>query len=165
MRVGPVPSLSRMVAETLVCSMKNNDLSDSVIPCILLVFEGSLGILEKENEKEFHRAFTHGWWDQAVSCWTFHELMSAKVWDVHARKGVAIEIVTFIGEAFGSALGQRIDAENLPVRRAWGTTVHQLARKMAYMPDLAAIYDPEPSRQFTWGGKGRVLQSVNQFGE
>lgn len=145
--------------------MKNNDLSDSVIPCILLVFEGSLGILEKENKKEFYRAFTRGWWDQAVSCFTFHDLMSAKIWAVHARKGVAIEVVTFIGVEFGDALAQRIDAENLPVRRTWGTTVPQLARKIAYMPDLAAIYDPDPQHQFTWGHKGCVLQAVNQFGE
>lgn len=145
--------------------MKNNDLDNSVIPCLLLVFEGALGILEKENEKEYYKAMKHGWRDEAVACWTFHELMMAKIWDTSARKGHAIEVITFIGEEFATALARRIDIENLPVRRTWYTTPAKLARKIAYMTDLAAVYDPDPAHQFTYGSKGRVLQAVNQFGE
>jgi hypothetical protein len=38
-----------------------------------------------------------------------------------------------------------------------------LSRKIALMPDVAAVYDPDPAHQFTYGSKGRVLQSVHDL--
>lgn len=62
-------------------------------------------------------------------------------------------------------LGRRLqDQEELPVRHVWATRPELLARKIAYMADLARVYDPDASRWLTWGGKGSHLTDVNQLG-
>lgn len=144
--------------------MQNGDLSNSVTPRILLVFEGALGYLEKDDGRGFSRAIRRGQWGDAVNLWKLHQLTAQKIWDVTVRQSIGIEIVTFFGAEFGGALEYRLQVDDdLPVRGVMATTPDRLARKIAYMPSLAAVYDPDPSRWLTYGGKGRHLTDPNQL--
>jgi hypothetical protein len=54
------------------------------------------------------------------------------------------------------------------VRRVWSTTPQELARIHITMPDVAAIYDPDPMRAtLTYGQLGRHMlpQNAPRFGE
>lgn len=146
--------------------MRGGDLSNEVVPRVVCVFEGSLGFIDRKGQREFDRAIRRKRWDDAAECWQLFDLMAARIWYVAARLSVTLDVVTFAGPPeFGEALERRLqDVEELPIHHVWATTVELLSRKIAYMPDLAVIYDPDASRQFTWGGKGRVLTDVNQLG-
>lgn len=146
--------------------MRGGDLSNEVVPRAVLVFEGALGFIDRNDQRAFGRAIRRKRWDDAAECWQLFDLMVTRIWYVATRLSVTLDVVTFAGPPeFGEALERRLqDAEELPVHRVWATTVELLCRKIAYMPDLAVIYDPEPSRQFTWGAKGRILTDINQLG-
>jgi hypothetical protein len=136
------------------------------VPKIVLVFEGALGFIDRNDRRKFDRQIRRKRWHEAAELWVLHPLMMQKIWDVAKRLSLTLEVVTFAGpQEFGEALEYRLqDTEELPVHRVWATRPELLARKIAYMPDLAAIYDPDAARWLTWGGKGRIITDVNQLG-
>lgn len=146
--------------------MRNGDLSNEVVPKILLVFEGALGMILQSDRRKFDRYIAKGRWQEAVALWHINPKMALKIWDVTRRLSMNLEIVTFQGPVeFGRELEIRLqDEEDLPVSRVWATTVTLLSRKIAYMPDLMRIYDPNPERQLTWGGKGQIITTEDQLG-
>jgi hypothetical protein len=143
--------------------MHKGDLSNEVIPRILLVFEGAVGYLPDERKKAFDKAMSKRHWDDAVALWELNDLMLRKIWDIMFRQHRDLDIITYLGKEFADMLAARLDEEDVPVRSVWATTPAILARKIALMPDVAAIYDPDPEHQFTYGSKGRVLQSVHDL--
>ena len=86
------------------------------------------------------------------------------LWLFH-RKDVSTEIVTFLHPDFATEVKYLLDVNDIPVHRVWATTPENLGRQIAYMPDLACVYDPEPERWLMYGGKGRFLTSATQLGE
>jgi hypothetical protein len=145
--------------------MQKGDLSNEVIPRILLVFENAVGWLPDANIKAHAKARAKQHWEDAVACWDLNELMLRKIWDVTFRKSITVEVVTFLGAGFADCLAARLDEEDVPVHRVWATTPAQLARKITFMPDVAKIYDPDEAHVFTYGAKGCVLTDVHQLGE
>lgn len=146
--------------------MQGGDLSNQAVPKAVLVFEGALGVIDRKRQRAFDRRISRGIWDDAAWQWELVPLMCDRIWYVCARLSVTLDVVTFAGPPeFGEALERRLqDDEELPVHRVWATRPELLARKIAYMHDLAVIYDPDPSRGLYWGPKGRVLTDVNQVG-
>jgi hypothetical protein len=144
--------------------MDKGDLSNEVIPRILLVFEGVVGWLPPENKKTYDKLVRKGQWYYAVYEWELNDLMLRKIWDVMFRQSRELDIITYIGgQPFADALAARLDEEDVPVRRVWYTTPAILSRKIALMPDVAAVFDPDPAHQFTYGGKGRVITSPHDL--
>lgn len=146
--------------------MRFGDLSNEVVPRIVLVFEGALGVITAEERRKFDKDIQRERWMEATRHWVLHEQMMLKIWDITRRQGMNLDVVTFAGpEEFGEALAYRLqEVEDLPIRQVWATRVEVLARKIAYMQDLAKIYDPDRSRFLTWGGKGYHLTDINQLG-
>lgn len=143
--------------------MEKGDLSNEVTPKVLLVFEGAVAFLPAERQKTYDKLIKRNHWGLACGMWELNEMMLRKIWDVMFRQGRDIEIITYISQEFADAIAARLDEEDVPVRRVWYTTPAILSRKIALMPDVAAVYDPDPAHQFTYGGKGRVLTSPHDL--
>jgi hypothetical protein len=73
------------------------------------------------------------------------------------RYSLEIDLLTYHGPKFAKVLEERMERENLPLRRIWSEEPNILARRLATMPDIRCIYDPFPDHQFLYGSKGRVL--------
>lgn len=138
--------------------MLKGDIDNRVSPRLVVVFEGLLGLLPTPRARgaESLARKAHQW-TRAVRQYEINELAAKKIWDVTWRKGHTIDVITWLGDDFAEALQSRLDDENLPVSRVYSTEPHHLARSITYQLDIAAIYDPDPSHAFTFGGKGRHL--------
>lgn len=143
--------------------MEHGDLSNKVSPRLLLVFENALGWCTDKTkcEKELKRQH----WEKSFGYWTWNELMLRQILWLFHKKDVRTEVVTFMGEGFADCIKFELDALDIPVHRVWSTTPESLGRQIAYMPDLACVYDPEPSRWLMYGSKGRFIEHANQLGE
>jgi hypothetical protein len=135
--------------------MKHNDLSNKVSPRILLVAEDAL-IFQRQKPKK--KA-------SPVDGWVLHEMMVRQILWLFHKKDVNIEVVTYLGDEFGEALAEWLDDEGVPVAKVWSTTPGALARNIAYMPDLAAVYDANAERWLSYGSFGRYLERVQDFGD
>jgi hypothetical protein len=146
--------------------LKNGDLSNEVVPRIVLVFEGALGYISRENRKKFDKYIARERWYEAAGCWEIHDQVAQRIWYLVRHRSLTLDIVIFAGpEEFGAALEIRIkDFEELPVHNVWATRTELLARKIAYMPDLLCVYDPNPERWLTWGSKGRPITRAEDLG-
>jgi hypothetical protein len=143
--------------------MEHGDLSNKVSPRILLVFENAMGFCT--DRAKFDKAVKRKHWDAASGLWDFNELMMRQILWLFWKKDVRTEVVTFLPGEFADLLLLRFDEIDLPIHRVWSTTPESLGRQIAYMPDLACVYDPEPSRWLMYGSKGRFLQHAAQLGE
>jgi hypothetical protein len=141
--------------------MENGNLSNRVAPRIVLVFEGALGFCT--DTARYDKAVRKEKWETAIKYWSLNTLCMAKLMHLYFKKDVNIEVVTYLGEPFAEEL--RYLLQDLPLHRVWATTPFDLGLKVAYMPDLAMVYDPEPKRWLMYGGKGRYLSSINELGE
>lgn len=142
--------------------MKDGDLSNKVAPRLLLVFEGALGFCN--DDRKYRKLAGKGKWENALEYWVINPLMANRILWLYFKKDVNTEVVTFISEEFADELTTRLDVEGIPIHRVWYTTPAALARRIAYMPDLAAVYDPEPTRWLTYGSKGVYITDTNQLG-
>ena len=138
--------------------MQRGDISNEIVPRLVIVFENLLGILpNKRAEAKVSTYLRLKQWKRAVNTYEIHEPLAHRIWDITWRLHYQVEVCTYLGPDFGKALRERLDDEDLPISRVWDTKPHTLARKLAHMPYVAAIYDPDPGHQFTYGSKGRVL--------
>lgn len=145
--------------------MQKGDLSHDIVPRILLVFEGAVAFLPDDKRKAFDKAYRKQRWTDALALWELNELMLRKIWDITFRKSLTVELVTFLGQGMADVLAARMDEEDMPIARVWATTPGQLSRRLAYMPNVSVVYDPDENHVFTYGSKGKVITDVNQLGE
>jgi hypothetical protein len=142
--------------------MRNGDISNQVTPRIVLVFEGALGFVF--DEKLWQKVRKNGKYYKIRECWGLNELMVHRILWLFHKKDLQIDIVTFLGDDFAAELTEWLEDEGVTVSDVWSSTVTQLARSIVYMPDLALVYDPEPTRWLTYGSKGMFISDVNQLG-
>jgi hypothetical protein len=148
--------------------MDKGNLSNTVQARALLVFEGALGHISGDAVEEFNALASRDAWNDAWACWSLNTLMAAKIWDVVRRQFIGVEIVTFVvppehSKAGAEGLNTFIELHNLPVSAVHAWSPDKLARELAYMPDIAAVYDANPETWAMFGRKGRALTNVNDF--
>lgn len=147
--------------------MQGGDISNEVSPRLLVVFENLLGILpDKKAEAKAATYLRLRQYRRAVNTFEINEALAAKIWDVVWRYKYSVDVVTWVNERFANEVRDRLDREDLPIAHVSYENLNNFARKISYMPYVAAIYDPDPSHQFTFGGKTRILSPFNaaQFG-
>lgn len=148
--------------------MQNGNLSNVVQPRVLLVFEGALGYISEDLVKEFNRIASEGDWFGAWRTWHVNELMAAKIWHVVRTQFIQVEVVTFAipedaGDEARLGLQEFFDFHNLPISGVHIMSPKRLARELAYMPNIACVYDANPDTWAMFGRKGRALTNVNDF--
>lgn len=142
--------------------MQGGDISNEVVPRLVIVFENLLGLLpSKVDEAKLASYLRFRRWKRAANLFTLNEMLAARIWDVTWRLNFSVDVITYIGPEFAEALEHRIDREGLPVGHVWHEDPYVLARKLAYMPHVACVYDPDPRHQFTYGSKGRLVSASN----
>lgn len=148
--------------------MKNGNLSNVVQPRVMLVFEGALGHISESDVEEFNVRASDGLWFEAWQMWKLNEMMAARIWHVVRTLFVQVDVATlFIPESnsHDAALGLQefLELHNLPISNTHAWSPKRLARELAYMPDIAMVYDANPESWAMYGRKGRALQNVNDF--
>jgi hypothetical protein len=79
------------------------------------------------------------------------------MWHLTWHLNYQLEVVTYLHADAVEYLQAWVDDKDLPVHRVWYAAPNKLARKIATMPDLAVIFDPDPAHALTYGHKGRIL--------
>lgn len=138
--------------------MQGGDISNQVVPRLVIVFENLLGILPNKTAEAKAASFLKfKRWNRAVNVFEINEALARRIWDVTWRFDFSVDVITYVSEEFAEAVEKRLEREDIPVRSVWYTEPQVLARKLAYMPQVACVYDPNPHHQFTYGSKGRIL--------
>jgi hypothetical protein len=139
--------------------MQGGDISNEVSPRLVVVFEGLLGNLPtsrtRAGEAVARRAHQ---WKRAVKAYEINEPLAHVIWDTVWRHRYSVDVITYLGDEFAEALEWRLDIEGLPIGRIWADEPKKLARRLAHMPDVAAIFDNE--NHLIYGSKGRMLPAV-----
>lgn len=142
--------------------MENGDISNEVVPRLVLTYENLLGLLpDKKASAKFSTYAKFGRWKAAIGVFETNEMLARKIWDVTWRFNFQIDVITFLHEDAVKHIEARLDDEDLPIRRVWFAEPHKLSRQISYMPDLAAVYHADPALQLTFGSKGRFLSPAH----
>lgn len=146
--------------------MQNNDLGGTTAPRVIILFEGVLGFITPQGEAAFHRLIEDKNWLGAARCWSLNDLALAKLTDLCVRQSLNVEVVTFEGgQEFADALEVILcEDELIPIRRVIASSPERTARRATFATDIISVYDPDPMRSMSYGGKGRHLTSVHQLG-
>lgn len=149
--------------------MKHGNLSNRVMPSIVIVFEGLVGLLPEDMTKDYHKAVGRDRWWQAVDLFQLSRPVLSKMLDLVWNKGMNLEICTWMGhgteyDEAALRIAERMDFENVPVYSVWSSEPDKLARQLPYLPRIARVYDPDPAHVFTYGGKGVYITDYNQLG-
>ncbi len=147
--------------------MQNGNLSNVVTPRVILVFEGALGFIDGERIQNFDAYASRGDWHEAWCQWEINRLLARRIWDIQARQGIRISIVTYIHDTTECARGLEMLMEdlNLPTQDVTATDPWKLSREIAYMPDVVRIYDANRETAFMYGQKGVYLRDWMDVGK
>lgn len=139
--------------------MQGGDISNLVVPRLVIVWDGLLGILpSKTAEAKFDTYMRFKRYKRAINLYRINEPLAARIWDLTWRLNFSVDVVTFTGgDDFAEHVEKRIERENLPIGHVWFEEPHLLARSLAYRPDIAAVFDANPNHVFTYGSKGRIV--------
>jgi ABC-type Zn uptake system ZnuABC Zn-binding protein ZnuA len=145
--------------------MQGGNLANTVVPRILVVFEGLLGYLSADRVGDFNRAGSAGDWAGALALWDLSPLALAKLNDLIIRRDIKVEVVTFTMPPEGAqALAELFDEESVPVSRVLSSTPERTARRLAYGIDIIRVYCPDPRHALMCGSKGYHATSIHQLG-
>lgn len=143
--------------------MKGNDLGNQRVPRDLIVWEGLLGILpdakavQKHNRLVTQKRRGKSRWAEAVALYEINEMLSRQLWRRVWNQGRVFDLITWVGPEFALALADRMDRENLPFNEIWSDEPYVLARRLATMPDVRSVVDPDPQHRLVFGGKGLII--------
>lgn len=137
--------------------MERGDISNSEAPRYVFVFEGTIGQIDSTDVLAERALCKTRQWRRAVARWDIPEITGTLMWDLSWRRGVRFDVVTYRSKGFADALRDRLADEDYPVSRVWADTPAHLARKLARMPAVLAVYDADEKRRFTYGHRGIIL--------
>lgn len=139
--------------------MEKGDISNEVSPRLVVVFEGLIASLPEgaKARAQYDSLVKKEKWSEALALFEINELMAKHVLDLVWRQRFTVDVVTFIGPEMAELIEKRMDDEGIPIGRVFHTSSVLLGRSVAYRPDIAVIYDPDPSHRFTYGSKGRIM--------
>lgn len=138
--------------------MQRGDISGDLVPRFVLVFEHLVGVVPSSLSRITYESFIRTKrWKRAIPLLLVNEALAKQMWHVTWHLHHQLEVVTYLHEDAVQPISDWIDAQDLPVHRVWFSEPNKLARKIASMPDLAAIFDPDPAHALTYGRKGRII--------
>lgn len=146
--------------------MQGGNLANDPVPRLVIVFENGLGFLPDSNRDAWRKAARRERWRDALACFELDPLMLRMVVDLTYRFSVSIDVVTYCGpDQFAVELAGLLDRENVPVRVVTASSPEQVARSLAYQPDVVRIYDGNEGHAWAYGRKGVYLTSHTQLGQ
>lgn len=144
--------------------MFRGDLSNVVVPRILVVFEGAIGHLREEDLKKFYKYQSKRRFAEALECFDVSELMLASILRVCMRDNLNVSLVTWMQQGMAEAIAELMNYYSVPVRGCVSESPYLLSAKLPYNPDIIAVYDPDPEHVLIFGSKGVLLDSPGRIG-
>jgi hypothetical protein len=149
--------------------MKGGTLSNQVSPRHVIVFEGGIAALPVNRQAEFDKEVSKNKWWKAIRLFEYRTDVLNQIERVIRTMDANIEVCTWMGhdtEYHDAALAIEAELDDLhvPVRSVWSSTPYELAKALAYLPDIAAIYDPDVDHVLTYGSRGVLLKEAKQIG-
>lgn len=142
--------------------MKNGDISNEVVPRLLIEFEDLIAHLpEATNRRWAIRPRQNGKRSAQVEAWEIDDLVVKVMWDLTWRARQQLEVITIQGEDFALRLANRLDVEQVPAQRVWHADPRMLARRLVAMPYVSAVYTGSPERAALYGKWGRLVSPDN----
>ncbi|MEV4576006.1 hypothetical protein AB0K16_22440 [Nonomuraea jabiensis] len=131
----------------------------------MIEFEGLLGHPPANSIKAGLWRKT-GMWKSLVDLWELDELVAKVIVDRSDRLGQMIDIITTQPAEFAEALEERLENEDITVRRVWSFEPRKLARRVEFMRHVAAVYTTSPHRALLYGKKGRhvIPENITKIG-
>lgn len=141
--------------------MQGGDISNEVSPRLLVVWENLIGLLPtKADEAKASTYLRFKRYKRAINVFELNEMAAARIWDVTWRMRYSVDVVTWLPEECVDPIQEWIDKYDLPVGHVTNDTPQNLSRRLAYMPQVAAVYSPDDHHQFTFGSKGRIISPM-----
>lgn len=137
--------------------MQRGDLSASLPPRWLFVFEGVIADLPAGNVAQFKLAMRMRRLRAAANCFELVPHVQKVIWDLTWRRDYRFDIVTFLGDPFAEALEKRLERESLPFSNLWAVDEESLAQRLAYMPDVMYVIHADPSKHLAYGNRGLLV--------
>lgn len=139
--------------------MEGGDLSNEVAGRLLFVFEGTVGRLRPGAEARERGLLRLRRWAAAVRCWEIPQEARAVLWDAAWRWSYRFDVVTHRPAGFAKALEGALDEADVPFTKVWSMSVDELARALARMPDVQAVFFADQSRRFAYGSRGVLVEN------
>lgn len=145
--------------------MRGNDLGNTPVPRVVIVFENAIGYLPDGVRDEWRKLAAEGRWNAVARLFELDHLMLRKISDLTFRHDVSVDVVTYCGPSgFARALEKLFERENVPVRIVTATTPERMARRTSFEPDIRAVYDANREHAMVYGRKGVLLEDYRQLG-
>lgn len=133
--------------------MQGNDLSGSTAPVVYVVWEGLLATTSED--RRLRRYLRSRRYERAVGLFETHTRAVVAMWQVMHRGSYGLSVISYLPPGTSSALRDRLAEDHVPYSDLLFTTPADFARRMPYMPWLAAVIDPDPAHTLMFGSFGR----------
>lgn len=143
--------------------MERGDLDNRLPPRWLFVFEGVIGRVPAERQREYRLAMRWSRWKRAANCYELEPHVRKVIWDLVWRRDFRFDVVTFLGEEFAEALEKRLARESLPFSNLWSVTATSLAERLAFMPDVMYVVHGDTQRLLTYGNRGLLVTDPDKL--
>lgn len=145
--------------------MKDNDLSDTPMTRVGVVFEGAVAFLQHDDERLFSRLMSKQHWAGALQLFRLNPLAIQVISNRVYTESLKVDLITFLGPSgWADAIADAMEAEVCPVNNVLATRPDVLARTISWTPGLIRVYDPWPQHAGLYGPKGRLLTDINMIG-
>jgi len=141
--------------------MQGGDISNEIFPRILIEFEDLIAHKPEEEPRKWRLGTRARRLRDEVYAWEINDLVVKVMWRMVFHFRHEIDVITLQGEEFAELLAERLDEEQVPANRVWATEPRKLARRLAAMPYVAAIYTGSPERAAIYGQRGRLVTADN----
>lgn len=144
--------------------MQGNNLSNTVAPRLVVIFEGGMAYMPSENVDKFLEFKRKNKWWKVIECYQYFPAVIAQIERLNRNTNVNFEVCTWMGDDAAEAIANDLDEMSLPIRSVWSSTPDELGRSLVWLPDIAYIYDPDPDHLLKYGKKGVLFKDANQLG-
>ena len=139
--------------------MYKGDIDNRLVPRLLINWENLVAIHPtKKDAARYTMMLKVHQWKRAVNTFVPNELVAKHLWDLTmGRYDYTLDCVTFLPEEQAEHVEEWLDREGLPFSGFHRYDPTHLARRIATMPDVAALYHTNYEYRFTFGSKGRLI--------
>lgn len=133
--------------------MEGGDLSNQIANRFLWVWDGLVAVPPSERKSRlWGRAFGKN--KSMFMDMEPNGLIQSVIFDLAWRHDVRQDVVTFWPGAHREWLQEWCERENMPLTYYYAHTPGGLLRRLAYMPEVVRVFDPDPDRAGTWANVG-----------
>ena len=133
------------------------DLSNEIPPRMFFVFDGLVGVIPPAKVRYASVFRKMGWYDRLLKCYQMDDGALRRLHDLSWRQSWRIDCATFEPDGFCDVLSEEFNRRNLAVSNvySYGNPL-DLARALAYMPEVQYVIHADAQMPFTYGPRGSL---------